>query len=52
MRGSVAAQPGPEGEMPGRAMTEREIVAAWIGTVLGFVWGLLCGIAGFLTFLP
>lgn len=36
--------------MPVRAMSEREILAAWLGVVFGFVWGLLCAIAGYLTF--
>lgn len=31
-------------------MTTREIIAAWVGVVLGFLWGLLCAIAGLLTF--
>ncbi len=30
-------------------MSEREILAAWIGCILGFVLGLLCAIAGYLT---
>lgn len=36
--------------MPGRPMTDREIFAAWLGVGFGFVWGLLCAIAGYLTF--
>ena len=30
-------------------MSEREILAAWLGVVIGFVWGLLCAILGFYT---
>lgn len=30
-------------------MTEREIIAAWIGLVIGFIWGLLCAILGYVT---
>lgn len=31
-------------------MTAREILAAWVGVVIGFLWGLLCAIAGYLSF--
>ena len=46
--GGVETQSGKEREMPVRSMTEREIFAAWLGLVIGFVWGLLCAILGLL----
>lgn len=30
-------------------MIEREIFAAWLGLVIGFVWGMLCAILGYVT---
>lgn len=30
-------------------LTDDEIIAAWIGGVIGFVWGLLCAILGYVT---
>lgn len=35
--------------MPVRSMTEREILACWVGLVIGFIWGLLCAILGYVT---